>query len=644
MNTAASIALGLISILIVGIGIAQPIWAAPPRSAGSAKEDKPSLDPHSFANIDQIRVSHLSLELSVDFEQRVLHGVAILDLTRQPGCPADALLVLDTRGLSIDQVGLRARESSGEPSFVPTKFRLSPADKILGSRLAIDLVPTATQVRIAYRTAPSAGALQWLEPSLTAGKAQPFLFSQSQAIHARSWIPLQDSPGVRVAYEATIRVPRGMTAVMAAESLVRGDDASQGIFHFVMPQAIPSYLIALAVGDLAFQKLSERTGVWAEPGVLKAAAYEFADVEAMVVSAENLFGPYHWGRYDILVLPPSFPFGGMENPRLTFATPTVLAGDRSLVSLIAHELAHSWSGNLVTNATWRDFWLNEGFTTYFERRIVEDLYGRQRADMEAVLGLAELREELNRLPEKDQVLHIDLIDRDPDDGMTRVPYEKGALLLRTLERTFGRTRFDHYLRRYFDEHAFTSITTAEFEASLRAHLFRDDPDASRSIDLLAWLERPGLPADFAEPKSDRLAAIDKAAQGWLDRSAAVEKLGAEGWSTQEWLRFLHALPAKLTVERMAELDRAFGLTERGNSEIAHEWLLMAIQNQYKPADERIMTYLTTIGRRKLVLPLYRALIATPEGRKRAEAIYAKARPSYHPITVESIDRVLSGRA
>jgi leukotriene-A4 hydrolase len=644
MNTAASLALGLIGILMVGIAVAEPIWAASPRRTAGANDDKLSLDPHSFANIDQIRVSHLSLELSVDFEHRVLHGVAILDLTRQPGCPADAPLVLDTRGLTIDQVGLRTRESNGESSFVLTKFQLSPADKILGSRLAIDLVPTATQVRIAYRTTPSAGALQWLEPSLTAGKAQPFLFSQSQAIHARSWIPLQDSPGVRVAYEATIRVPRGMTAVMAAESLVRGDDASQGIFHFVMPQAIPSYLIALAVGDLAFQKLSERTGVWAEPSVLKAAAYEFADVEAMVVSAEKLFGPYRWGRYDILVLPPSFPFGGMENPRLTFATPTVLAGDRSLVSLIAHELAHSWSGNLVTNATWRDFWLNEGFTTYFERRIVEDLYGRQRADMEAVLGLAELREELNRLPEKDQVLHIDLIDRDPDDGMTRVPYEKGALLLRTLERTFGRTRFDHYLRRYFDEHAFTSITTADFEASLRVHLFRDDPDASRSIDLLAWLESPGLPADFAEPRSDRLAAIDKAAQDWVDRSAAVEKLGAEGWSTQEWLRFLHALPAKLTVERMAELDRAFGLTERGNSEIAHEWLLMAIQNQYKPADERIMTYLTTIGRRKLVLPLYRALIATPEGRKRAEAIYAKARPSYHPITVESIDRVLSGRA
>jgi leukotriene-A4 hydrolase len=644
MNTAATIALGLISILIFGIGIAEPIWAAPPRRADSAKQEKPSLDPHSFANLDQVRVSKLTLELNVDFEQHVLDGIAILDITRQSGCPADAALILDTRGLTINDVGLRTRGTNGEPSFVPTKFRLSPADPIVGSRLAVDLVPTATQVRIAYRTAPSAGALQWLEPSLTAGKAKPFLFTQSQAILARSWIPLQDSPGVRVTYDATIRVPRGMTAVMAAESHVRPGDASQGVFHFVMPQAIPSYLIAMAVGDLAFQKLSERTGVWAEPSVLAKAAHEFADVEAMVVSAEKQFGPYRWGRYDILVLPPSFPFGGMENPRLTFATPTVLAGDRSLVSLIAHELAHSWSGNLVTNATWRDFWLNEGFTTYIERRIVEDLYGGQRADMEAVLGLAELREELKRLPEKDQVLHIDLNDRDPDDGMTRVPYEKGALFLRTIERACGRARFDDFLRRYFDEHAFTSITTAEFEASLRAHLFRDEPDAARSIDLTAWLERPGLPDDYAEPKSDRLAAIDNAAQGWVDRTVTVDKLGAEAWSTQEWLRFLHALPEKLPMERMAELDRAFGLTARGNSEIAHQWLLMAIRNQYKPADLRVTSYLTTIGRRKLVLPLYRALIATPEGRKRAESIYAKARPTYHPITVDSIDRLLAGRA
>ena len=427
---------------------------------------------------------------------------------------------------------------------------------------------------------------------------------------------------------------------MAAESRVQPDETAEGVFRFVMAQPIPSYLIALAVGDLAFQSLGPRTGVWAEPSVLESAAYEFADVEAMVAAIEKRFGPYRWGRYDILVLPPSFPFGGMENPRLTFATPTILAGDRSLVSLIAHELAHSWSGNLVTNATWRDFWLNEGFTTYLERRIIEDLYGADRADMESVLGLAELRDELKtqsaegpgpaHRPDRPRPRRRD--DRDslregralpPDAGesvrprpVRRLP----PLVLRPLrlpEHHHGRLR--------------------GLSQGTLARAIRPRP---RAIDLTAWLEGPGLPAGFAEPKSARLDAIDQAASGWLDGSVADRQAGAEDWSTQEWIRFLQALPEKLPVERLTELDRAFGLTGRGNAEIAHQWLLIAIRNQYAPADERLKSYLTTIGRRKLVLPLYKALLATPAGRQRAEAIYATARPGYHPITVESVDRLL----
>ncbi len=384
-------------------------------------------------------------------------------------------------------------------------------------------------------------------------------------------------------YAAKIHVPAGLTAVMAAESRPSPAEASQGLFHFVMNQSIPSYLIALAVGDLAFERLGNRTGVWAEPSVVKSAAHEFADVEKMVESAEKQFGPYRWGRYDILVLPPSFPFGGMENPRLTFATPTVLAGDRSLVSLVAHELAHSWSGNLVTNATWRDFWLNEGFTTYLERRIVEDIYGRDRAEMEAVLGMAELRDELGRLAQKDQILHVDLNGRDPDDGMTQIPYEKGSLFLRTLEQAFGRAAS----RRVPAMPILTSMPSKvlprrDFVEFVRDRLFRQDPQAARSIDLDAWLERPGLPAAFAEPKSVRLAAIDQTgARAGSTGTVATGQLGAGEWSTQEWLRFLQALPEKLSLERMTDLDQAFGLTARGNSEIAHQWLLMSIQQRLR---------------------------------------------------------------
>ena len=640
MSTATPFWIGLIGLLLLSRGMASPCFAmetAPERAGGDGSG---RLDLHSYGNPEQVRVRSIDLDLSADFVRREIQGVAILDIERQPGCPADARLELDTRGLKIEEVGIR-KPTAEAGKFTPAAFELGKVDPILGSRLSITMTPEATQVRIAYRTSPTASALQWMDPSLTAGKVKPFLFTQSQAIHARSWIPLQDSPGVRITYAATVRVPKGLTAVMAAESRVRPEEAAEGIFRFAMSQPIPSYLIAMAVGDLAFRELGPRTGVWAEPSVLKSAAYEFGDVEAMVSSIEKGFGPYRWGRYDILVLPPSFPFGGMENPRLTFATPTILAGDRSLVSLIAHELAHSWSGNLVTNATWSDFWLNEGFTTYLERRIIEDLYGDRRADMDSVLGLVELREELKEQAAKDQILHVDLNGRDPDEGMNRIPYEKGALFLRTLEKTYGRARFDEFLRSYFDHFAFRSITTADFVAYLKRHLL-NEPLKAGTIDLSAWLESPGLPNDFAEPKSAQLDAIDKAARGWLDGTVATEKLGAGEWLTQEWLRFLQAMPEKMPGERMTELDKAFGLTGRGNSEIAHQWLLMAIRNQYALADERLKSYLTAIGRRKLVLPLYKALLATPEGRERADSIYANARPGYHPITVESIDRLLKG--
>ncbi len=632
MNNEANLIVSLFFLIVFGLSLADSSLA---RDAGG--DDGPRADLHSFSNPEQVCVQKIELDLTPDFERREIKGIVVLVIQRQPGCPANAPLVLDTRALTIDEVGIG---SAG--AFAPARFQLAPADPILGSKLTIELNPTATQVRIAYHTAPSASALQWLPPALTAGKVKPFLFTQSEAIHARSWIPLQDTPGVRITYVATIRVPVGLSAVMAAESAREPEQAKRGVFVYAMPQPIAPYLIAMAVGDLAFQVAGS-----AHRGVGRA---ERAQVRGVRVRRgrehgqidRKRFGPYRWGRYDILVLPPSFPFGGMENPKLTFATPTILAGDRSLVSLIAHELAHSWSGNLVTNATWRDFWLNEGFTTYLERRIIEDLYGVPRADMEAVLGLGELRDELKQLPSRDQILHIDLSGRDPDEGMTRIAYEKGALFLLTLERAFGRQRFDDFLHAYFDHFAFKSIITADFKEFLTDHLLSDNPDAARKIDLTAWLERPGLPDRFAEPKSERLVAIDRLARDWSAGSVSTEQLLAIDWSTQEWLGFLQALPPNLAGDRMTDLDRKYGLTDRGNSEIAHQWLLMAIKNHYSHADARLESYLTMIGRRKLVLPLYKALLTTPEGRKRAQAIYAKARPSYHPITVDSIDKLIKG--
>ncbi len=448
MNTATSLILGVVCLLSIAAA-AVPVHGEITAIDRPAPGNSGKVDPHSYGNPEQVQIQQIELDLEVDFDERRLNAIVILDVQRRPGTPPDAPLVLDTNGLTIDQVGVRRLVAFHPQPFAPTPFQLGPVDPILGSKLSIELTPTTMQVLIKYHTSPHAKALQWLEPARTAGKKKPFLFTQSQAIHARSWIPLHDSPGARLSYTASIHVPQGLTAVMAAEARRNPAEAARGTFRFRSPQPIPPYLIAMAVGDLSFKPLGHRTGVWAEPSVLESAASEFKDVESMIAACEKDFGFYRWGRFDILVLPPSFPFGGMENPRLTFVTPTILAGDRSLVSLVAHELAHSWSGNLVTNATWRDFWLNEGFTTYLERRIIESVYGRDRADMEAVLGFFELRDEIKRLPKKDQILHVDLTGRDPDDGMTVVPYEKGALLVRAIELAFGRDQLRRIPSRLF---------------------------------------------------------------------------------------------------------------------------------------------------------------------------------------------------
>lgn len=547
-------------------------------------------DIHSYSNPEVSRVRHVELDLAVSFAEKKLRGAATLGLE-----PAGRQLILDTRDLTILRVN---GASSG--------FKVGARDAHLGAPLSIELGPGARSVVIEYETSPLASGLQWLDPSQTAGKRHPFLFSQSQAIHARSWIPIQDSPGVRVTYSARIHAPLPLTALMSARIVRPG--------HFHLPQPVPPYLIALAVGDVSFQAVSARCGVWAEPSVLGKAAKEFEDMEKMVQTAEGLYGAYPWGRYDLLVLPPSFPFGGMENPCLTFATPTVIAGDKSLVSLVSHELAHSWSGNLVTNSTWRDFWLNEGFTTYFERRIQEALYGRRRSEMELAIEVGELRNEMKGLAPGDQKLVVDLSGRDPDDGMTLVPYVKGALMLRMLEEKYGRAKFDAWMKAYFAKFAFQSIDSEQFLAFLH--------ETFPGEDLSAWLHQPGLP--------------DSAPNVTYD----FETRPRREWVTQEWLHWLRAMPESTTAAELSALDQQWAFTANGNSEIAAQWLLMAIRAGYTPAWGRLEGFLIGVGRRKFVKPLYEALARTADGQVRARAIYAKARPGYHPITQTTVDVIL----
>jgi len=588
----------------------------------------------TYANIDAFVTKHLLLDLTADFESKTLRGTAELQLERRD--PRATEIVLDTRDLQIQ----KTETASGTGSWSDTAFRLDQPTPAFGSALRVTVPASADRVRVTYASSPSAKGLQWLTPAQTSGKKQPFLFSQAQAIQARSFIPLQDTPAVRMTYDATIRVPKDLVAVMAAEA-VPGEKGS-GVFRFRMPQAIPSYLIAVAVGDLTFKAMSDRTGVWAEPAMVDAAAKEFEDTEQMIKTTEALYGPYRWGRYELLVLPPSFPFGGMENPRVTFATPTVIVGDKSLVALVAHELAHSWSGNLVTNATWSDFWLNEGFTTYLERRIVEVVYGKRLADMERIIGLRDLAQaRADVTTPGDRTLQPELKGRDPDDAYSVVAYEQGALFLSFLEAKFGREPFDQFLRRWFDEHAFQSVSTDQFLAFLTRHLLAAHPGVVTDAQVQEWLHTDTIPSFAVMPKSDALEKVEQARDAWLNGGSmdALSKT-ASAWSTQEWVHFIDSLPRKLSAEKLSALDRQLKLTDSPNPEIAHVWFRLAISNRYSAAYPAMERYMVDIGRRKLIVPLYRDLAVTPEGKSLAVKIYAKARDGYHPVAQSTVDALL----
>jgi leukotriene-A4 hydrolase len=595
-------------------------------------------DPHSFANPAEARVTHVALDLTVDFAARQLRGSAALDVAAAAGARE---VVLDTRDLLVRAV------TDGAGAALP--FTLGEPDPVLGRALTIPLPPGVARVVVEYATGEGAPALQWFAPEQTAGGEHPFLFTQGHAVLTRSWLPTQDSPGVRQTYEARVTVPAALTAVMSAEQ--RTPDGAAGPpdgggggtrrFEFRMPQPVPPYLFALAVGRLDFRPVGPRTGVYAEPPVVERARAEFADLERMLAAAEAIGGPYRWGRFDVLVPPPSFPYGGMENPRLTFVTPTLIAGDRSLTTVVAHELAHAWAGNLVTQATWSDFWLNEGFTVYMELRIVEALYGAERAAMLEVYGRRELDAEVRRLgpASPGTRLHADLAGRDPAEGVTVVPYVKGAAFLRVLERAVGRERLERYLRSWFDRHAFESVTTEEFVRDLRTHLFRGDASLERRVDVERWLYAPGLPENAVEPRSDALDRVEAQARAFAAGGPA-ESLQTRAWSAQEWRHFLGVLPRELGPERLRDLDAAYHLSASTNAEVLFAWLRLAVRSRYEPALPALERFLTSQGRGKFVRPLYQELVATRWGEGEARRVYRRARPMYHALVRAALDPVI----
>lgn len=608
--------------------------AAPAKPKPAVVKVDRSQDESSYAEPGKVVITDLALDLAIDFDKKTIAGTATYKLDWKDKTATQ--LVLDTRALSLSKV----EGDDGKGNWTPLKYELAANDKIFGSKLTIETPARNPSVRIAYQTSPEASGLQWLEPSMTEGKKLPFMFSQSQAIHARSWVPLQDTPSVRFTYSAHVTSRPDVMVLMSADN----DPAAprDGDYSFKMPNAIPSYLLAIAAGDLVFKPISARSGVWAEPTMVDKAAKEFEDTEKMIATTEALYGPYRWGRYDMLVLPPSFPFGGMENPRLTFVTPTVIVGDKSLVSLIAHELAHSWSGNLVTNASSKDMWLNEGFTTYVQSRITEAVYGQEAAEMERQIDQADLAAEIKDTPPADQLLVLaPLTGRDPDEALSGVPYNKGAWFLQFLEQRFGRETFDPFLRGWFNDHAFQSVNSDQFVDYLRKNLLPKNPSAVTDAELNTWLNEPGIP-DFAPKAQSRgFAIVDTARIAWLGSKALPNTQITSVWTTQQWVHFISGLGDKLGAEQLKQLDDAYKFTGTQNGEIAMRWYPLAVRSGYVEAQPAIGAFLERVGRRKLIMPIYEELVKTPEGLAFAKQVFAKARPGYHPITTASVEELLA---
>lgn len=595
----------------------------------TTKDTEVAKDLHTQSNADSITISHLDLDIKVDLQGRQISGCATWDISNDRKL---GTLKLDTYDLAIDSVianGQKLQYSLGAPVTH------------IGSVLNIPLTPEINGVSIYYRTGNNATALQWLEPQQTGGKKHPFLYTQSESIYARSWIPAPDGPGIRFKYDARVTVPKGLMALMSAENPQQVSDS--GIYHFKMDVPVPAYLMALAVGDIQFKSIDSRTGVYAEPNMLDKARYEFEDVGKMVHKAEELYGPYRWGRYDILVLPPGFPIGGMENPKLTFCTPTIISGDRSLVNLIAHELAHNWSGNLVTNATWNDFWLNEGFTVYFERRLTESMTDKSYADMLWELGYQDMEHTVADIGKdhKDTHLKLDLTGRDPDEGLTDIAYEKGAHFLKLIENNVGREKIDAFLKKYFDEHAFKTITTEKFITYLHTNLIKGDSTLAKKIDINRWVYGPGIPDNCPRADHERFSKVNAVRDQFLTGTPPAQ-LATKGWTTHEWLHFLRKMPKPLSQQQMTDLDKAYNFTKSGNSEIADLWYVMTVAADYKPAYPAMEQFLSRVGRRKFLEPLYEEMMTTGK-QDMAKTIYQKYRMNYHPLAQHTFDEMVLGK-
>lgn len=586
-----------------------------------------SFDPHSFSRPNDAVVEHLEWHARIDFDTRLIHATATWHIKKQEGMRE---IIFDTDDLDITKVWL---DNNDAPIW-----RKADAKKYLGSALVVNINAETQKVYIIYSSSKEAKALQWLAKDQTQAGRAPFLFTQGQAILTRSWLPCQDSPGIRFSFDAQVQVPKGMMALMSACNPHEVED--NGLYRFSNDKPIPAYLFALAVGEISFKPLNDRSGVYAEPEMIEKAWWEFAELPGMLNAAEDLFGPYLWDRYDVLVLPPVFPFGGMENPMLMFATPTIITGDRSLTNLVAHELSHSWSGNLVTNASWNDFWVNEGLTTFIERRIIERIKGSDYVEMVTALGNQELINTMDLLEDEKELtkLKLSLDDRNPDLALNSIPYQKGFALLQHIEQEVGKARMGEFVQQNFQAHAFSCMTTEDFVTYLRENLLNEEQ--MERLNIMEWIYEPGMPEGFV-PQSSRKFDLVDAEIASFEKGAHPLSLASAGWSTFEWIYFFRSIASFATKGQLSALDEAFHFTQSGNAELLTAWFQLGIMKNHTAVYPAVEVFVRYVGRRKLLLPIYRSLLSNTHSEAMGRAWYEENRLYYHPVSRNTLDELVS---
>ena len=624
-------------------------------------------DISSYSNFDEIIQKEVFIDVSLDFDKKQMLGT--MEVKYEILSSEIPNVILDLKGPEIVSVEYVIKnEKNEEKTMIPLTYEIYSENVYkdsLGTPLKISLdnvkknIPDeynklskskTLMLCIKFITTENCTGIQFLTKEQTYTKKYPFMFTQCEAIQCRSLFPVQDSPSVKSIYKVKTSIPSPLTFLFGGikkESYL-DNKSNQNVTIFEQKIPIPSYLVAFVAGELEYGKISERCGVWTEVGLCKIACNEFKDAEKYVQIAEEYFNhPYEWEIYNLLVLPFSFPYGGMENPNLTFVTPALLAGDCSMSNVIGHEISHSWTGNLVTNKNWKNFWVNEGFTIFMERKLDSALLGEEMENLEAIVGNNELIADIKLLGLDSEYTKLspDFGGNDPDDGFSTVPYEKGYQFLIFIEKLIGKDNFREVMQKYIKKYRYKSVDHTAFKEVLEGLINEKLKDPKKIIDEInwdKWLYEKGIPSYKNDFSSKLLKEAEKLAEDFLQEKedkSSVLKVFKE-WHTNVKLAFLNYLldnKNKIDEKIMKNLKNELNLAEEYNSEIKYMWYLLALDKKVEEEIPNIKKFLETHGRLKYVRPVYFAWIE--KDYNQAKEFFDKTKYLYHAFA----RRIIQGK-